>query len=35
MVIDSPLSPQETGGSDDSRKLGVALYGFKFDGVKP
>lgn len=35
LVIDAPISPQDAGDSDDSRKLGVALFGFKFDGVKP
>lgn len=34
MVIERPISPLETSGSSDSRRLGVALFGFKFDGVK-
>ncbi|MEB0122545.1 hypothetical protein QN391_17865 [Pseudomonas sp. CCI1.2] len=34
IIIEHPLSPQEISGSGDTRKLGVALFGFEFQGVK-
>ncbi len=34
LLIERPISPQETGISNDSRKLGVALFGFGVVGAK-
>lgn len=34
VTIDRPISPKSAGLSSDTRELGVALFGFMFEGVK-